>query len=62
MTNEEKARLYKEMTYRHDLLQNQINGIKGESFELSQQQLDEIRKLESEQMRIRTQVERLLRS
>lgn len=46
MTNEEKGRIYSQLMVEHTKIQNRIASIKGESIDLNQQQLQEIRTLE----------------
>jgi len=47
MTNEQKAQVYNQLMFEHTKLSNQINSIKGESFELNQEQTQRIRVIES---------------
>jgi hypothetical protein len=47
MTNEQKAQVYNQLMFEHTKLSNQINAIKGESFELNMEQLQRIRVIES---------------
>jgi hypothetical protein len=60
MTNEEKGQRYQQLMHDHDLLTNRINAIKGESFELNTNQLQQIRELQARQQVIMNQVSRLL--
>jgi hypothetical protein len=60
MTNEEKGRKYQQLMYDYDLLSNRINSIKGESFELNDNQTKQIRELQVRQQVIMNQVNRLL--
>ena len=46
MTNEEKAKKYNQMMIDYTRTQNQISSIKGESFEMNEKQLHEIKILE----------------
>ena len=46
MTNEEKAQKYNQMMIDYTRTQNQISSIKGESFEMNEKQLHEIKILE----------------
>lgn len=46
MTNEQKAQKYNELMYEYTRTQNKISSIKGESLELNQKQLHEVRLLE----------------
>jgi hypothetical protein len=52
MTNEEKGRIYSQLMFEHTKIQNKIASIKGESIELNQQQLQEIKKLENQLLQI----------
>ena len=47
MNNEQKAEKYNQLMYEYTKTQNQISSIKGESIELNQRQLNEIRELEN---------------
>ena len=47
MYNEQKAQQYNQLMYEYTKTQNQISSIKGESIELNQKQLNEIRELEN---------------
>jgi hypothetical protein len=47
MDNEQKAQQYNQLMYEYTKTQNQISSIKGESIELNQKQLNEIRELEN---------------
>ena len=47
MDNEQKAQQYNQLMYEYTKTQNQIASIKGESIELNQKQLNEIRELEN---------------
>lgn len=47
MNNEQKAQMYNQLMYEYTKTQNQISSIKGESFELNEKQLSEIRDLEN---------------
>lgn len=60
MNNEQKAQKYQQMMYQYDLLTNKINQIKGSSFELSEQQTAEIKKLQVEQNKIMNSVQMLM--
>jgi len=60
MTNEEKARVYNQLLHDHNILTNQINAIKGSSFELNQIQEREIKELQARQNQIMMHVNRLL--
>ena len=47
MNNELKAQKYNQLMIEYTRTQNKISSIKGESFELNQRQLNEIRELEN---------------
>jgi hypothetical protein len=47
MNNEQKAQKYNELMYEYTRVQNKISSIKGESLELNERQLREIRELEN---------------
>ena len=47
MNNEQKAEMYNQLMYEYTRTQNKISSIKGESLELNQRQLNEIRELEN---------------
>lgn len=47
MTNQQKAELYTQLMYEHTRIQNKISSIKGESINLNEQQLLQIRDLEN---------------
>ena len=47
MTNQQKAELYTQFMYVHTKIQNKISSIKGESINLNEQQLLQIRDLEN---------------
>jgi len=47
MNNEIKAHKYNQLMFEYTRIQNKISSIKGESLELNQKQLNEIRDLEN---------------
>jgi len=47
MNNEDKARTYNQLMFEYTKIQNRISSIKGESINLNQNQINEIRDLES---------------
>jgi hypothetical protein len=47
MNNEIKAQKYNQLMFEYTRIQNKISSIKGESLELNQKQLNEIRDLEN---------------
>jgi hypothetical protein len=60
MTNEEKGKKYQQLMFDYDLLSNKINSIKGESFEMNDNQTRQIKELQARQQVIMNQVNRLL--
>lgn len=61
MTNEQKATLYGQLLNEHTRLSNKISEIKGQNLEPNKQQAEEIKKLQSLQIRIMNDINRLLR-
>lgn len=59
MTNEQKAILYNQLMGEYTKVQNQISSIKGESINLNEQQLGQIRELESRLRFLMDKVSRL---
>jgi ABC-type uncharacterized transport system ATPase subunit len=47
MTNEQKAQKYNQLMYEYTKIQNKISSIKGESFEMNENQLREVKNLEN---------------
>ena len=47
MNNEDKAKMYNQLMFEYTKIQNRISSIKGESISLNQNQINEIRNLES---------------
>jgi hypothetical protein len=47
MNNEQKAQLYNQLMFEYTKLQNRVSSIKGESINLNQNQINEIKNLES---------------
>lgn len=60
MTNEQKAQQYGQLLNEHTKIGNKINEIKGQSIDLNQTQLNEIARLETQQIRIMNFINRLL--
>ena len=56
MNNEQKAQLYNQLMFEYTKLQNMISSIKGESINLNQNQLNEIKNLESKMNLIMSKV------
>lgn len=59
MTNEQKAMMYNQLMGEYTKVQNQISSIKGESINLNEQQLGQIRELESRLRFLMDKVSRL---
>jgi len=47
MNNEQKAEMYNQLMYEYTKVQNQISSIRGESINLNERQLKEVRELEN---------------
>jgi hypothetical protein len=47
MNNSQKAEKYNQLMFEYTRVQNQISSIKGESIDLNQRQINEIRELEN---------------
>jgi hypothetical protein len=47
MNNSQKAEKYTQLMFEHTRIQNKISSIKGESINLDQKQLNEIKELEN---------------
>ena len=60
MTNEQKAQHYGQLLNDHTRIGNQISEIKGQSIDLSQKELAQIKELEGKQIRIMNEIRRLL--
>ena len=59
MTNEQKAQMYNQLMFDYTRLQNQVSSIKGESIDLNQKQLNEIREIENRMRMIMSKVSSL---
>ncbi len=59
MNNEEKANVYNQIMYEYTKVQNQISSIKGESIDLNERQLREVRELENRLRFLMEKVSRL---
>jgi len=59
MNNEEKARMYNQLMFEYTKIQNRISSIRGESINLNQNQINEIRDLESRLNQIMVSASRL---
>jgi hypothetical protein len=56
MNNEQKAQLYNQLMFEYTKLQNRVSSIKGESINLNQNQLNEIKNIESKMNLIMSKV------
>jgi len=52
MDNEQKAKMYNQLMFEYTKLQNKISSIKGESFEMNENQMKEIKILENQMKQI----------
>jgi len=59
MNNEEKAKVYNQLMFEYTKIQNRISSIKGESINLNQNQINEIRDLEDKLNQIMVSASRL---
>jgi hypothetical protein len=59
MNNEQKAEMYNQLMYEYTKTQNQISSIKGESINLNESQLRQIRELEGKLRFLMDKVSRL---
>jgi len=62
MNNEQKAAAYGQLLNEHTRISNQISEIKGQNLELNQQQLQKVKQLESLQVKIMRDINRLFTS
>jgi hypothetical protein len=60
MSQEEKSRVYSALLFEHDKLTNQINSIKGESLEMNQSQMGQIKTLQMRQRQLVEQMRTLM--
>jgi hypothetical protein len=60
MNDTEKAQKYTQLTYNFDRLANEISSIKGESINLNQEQQTKILKLQEQQRKIMSQLQRIM--
>lgn len=60
MTENQKAGLYGTLLNLHRNLHNQINEIKGSDIDLTEKQMNEIKKLEAEQVSVMQKIKILL--
>lgn len=59
MNNQQKAETYNQLMYEYTRTQNQISSIKGESINLNEKQLKDIRELENKLRFLMDKVSRL---
>jgi hypothetical protein len=59
MNNEQKAEMYNQLMYEYTKTQNQISSIKGESIDLNESQLRQVRELENKLRVLMDRVSRL---
>ena len=60
MTQEQKSQLYSQLLTQHTRLDNQINEIKSEDFELNNEQMGRIRVLQMKQGQLVAQMQQLM--
>lgn len=60
MTQEQKSQLYTNLLTQHTRLDNQINEIKSENFEMNDEQMGRIRVLQSKQGQLVAQMQQLM--
>jgi hypothetical protein len=60
MTQEQKSQLYTNLLTQHTRLDNQINEIKSENFEMNDEQMGRIRVLQSKQGQLVVQMQQLM--
>lgn len=60
MTNEQKAVIYGQLLNEHTKIGNQISEIKGQSIDLNPKEKEKIKHLESLQVRIMRDINRLM--
>ena len=60
MTQEQKSQMYTQLMTQHTRLDNQINEIKAENFELNDEQMGRIRALQVKQGQIVYQMQQLM--
>jgi len=60
MTQEQKSQLYSNLLSQHTRLDNKINEIKSEDFELNNEQMGRIRTLQMQQGQLVAQMQQLM--
>jgi len=58
-SNEDKAKLYNQMLFQYQRLQEQVRLIKAESIELNENQIREVQRLEAQMKKIFNDTQRL---
>jgi len=59
LSNSEKAKIYNQMLFQYQRLQEQVRLIKAENLELNAKQLQEVQRLESQMKKIFNDTQRL---
>lgn len=59
LSNEEKAKIYNQMLFQYQRLQEQVRLIKAENLELNANQIREVQKLEAQMKRLYEDTQRL---
>lgn len=59
LSNEDKAKLYNQMLFQYQRLQEQVRLIKAENLELNENQIREVQRLESQMKKIFNDTQRL---
>ena len=59
MNNEQKAEMYNQLMFEYTRIQNEISSIKGESINLNESQLRQVRELENKLRFLMDKVSRL---
>ena len=60
MTQEQKSQMYSQLLTQHTRLDNKINEIKSEDFELNNEQMGRIRVLQMQQAQLVSQMQQLM--
>jgi hypothetical protein len=59
LSNEDKAKLYNQMLFQYQRLQEQVRLIKAENLELNENQIREVQRLETQMKKIFNDTQRL---
>ncbi len=59
LSNEDKAKLYNQMLFQYQRLQEQVRLIKAENLELNENQIREVQRLEAQMKKIFNDTQRL---